>query len=143
VQTINRLEPTITKTSLQPPPQRPENDVSVSPKVASRRPLTISYLSAATLMAPPNILAKGFGWPSIGLGVQGLNDRFTLWLLELMCEGKRIRGIVPVDFYSEVGEVAKLLVIMNQLGYAGEGQNRVEEEARVSGDTLVSVRNKV
>lgn len=87
-------------------------------------------------MAPPNILAKGIGWPSIGLGIEGLNSRFTLWLLELMCDGKRIRGVVPVDFYAEVGEVAKLLIVMNQLGYASEGA-RVSNVARVSGETLV------
>lgn len=80
----------------------------------SSTPLTISYLSAASIpLAPPAILAKGLGWPSWGLGVEGLNSKFTRWLLELMLEGKRVRGIVPVDFYLEEGDLGELLVVMN------------------------------
>lgn len=78
------------------------------------RPLTISYLSAAAIpLAPPQLLAKGLGWPSIGLGIEGLNSRLTRWLLELMYEGKRIRGIVPIDFYRQEGDLGALLVAMN------------------------------
>jgi len=69
-------------------------------------------------------MAKGFGWPSWGLGIEGINSRLLGWLLWCLRDGRRVRGVVPMDFYRQVGEdegvgegggVRELLVLMNSL----------------------------
>jgi hypothetical protein len=85
------------------------------------QPLTISYTSASTFpLAFPNVIAKGFGWPEWGLGVEGVNARFMRWLLECIADGKRVRGVIPMDFYRQTGaggaekvNLAEVLVQMN------------------------------
>ena len=44
-----------------------------------------------------------------------MNARLTRWLLELIADGKRIRAIVPMDFYRQEGWAGELLVFMNFL----------------------------
>ncbi|ORY28650.1 PLC-like phosphodiesterase [Naematelia encephala] len=83
-------------------------------------PLTLDYTSAAsTALSLPTTMAKGFGWPQWGMGVQGINARLAFWLLRRIEEGERLRGIVAMDFYRQAGatggELAELLVAMNFL----------------------------
>lgn len=66
------------------------------------------------------MIAKGFGWPEWGLGIEGINSRLEGWLISRLMDGKTIRGIVPMDFYREAGSgnagaVCELLVLMNML----------------------------
>jgi 1-phosphatidylinositol phosphodiesterase len=72
--------------------------------------LNISFLSASSfpLAAPPTI-AKGFGWPSAGFGVEGVNARVTRWILGMLsggADGQRVarerpgRSSRPTDIAS-------------------------------------------
>lgn len=61
----------------------------------------------------PTHIAKGFGWPSIGMGVVGVNERLAHWLLERLADGTRIKACIAMDFFSEVENVHELLVQMN------------------------------
>lgn len=55
-------------------------------------PLAISFLSAASFpLSLPPIVARGFGWPKLGLGVEGVNSRFGRWLLGIL------GGDAPID----------------------------------------------
>ena len=64
-------------------------------------------------------MAKGFGWPSWGLGVRGINSRLCQWLLQRISEGKQVRACLPMDFYRQTGDVdedlAAILIGMNFL----------------------------
>lgn len=45
--------------------------------------LPITYFSAASFpLAFPPTVAKGFGWPKWGLGVEGVNSKLGAWLLD-------------------------------------------------------------
>lgn len=45
--------------------------------------LSISFLSAASFpLAAPSTIARGFGWPNWGFGVEGVNSRVAKWLLD-------------------------------------------------------------
>lgn len=45
--------------------------------------LNITYFSAASFpLAFPPTIAKGFGWPKWGFGVEGVNGRVGKWLLD-------------------------------------------------------------
>ncbi|KAK2460643.1 hypothetical protein APHAL10511_007113 [Amanita phalloides] len=76
--------------------------------------LPITYFSAASFpLAFPTVIARGFGWPEWGLGVEGVNSRLGRWLLESL--GNRaanvddkpsitdymVRGWTLLDFYAE------------------------------------------
>ncbi|GHJ87374.1 hypothetical protein NliqN6_3776 [Naganishia liquefaciens] len=81
--------------------------------------LTLSFASAASLpLAPPPLVAHGFGLPSWGLGVRGVNARLREWMLDRLATGQqapeegRLRGIVPVDYYHGAGLV-DLMVAFN------------------------------
>ena len=79
---------------------------------------TLSYTSATNFpLSPPPIMAKGFGWPSWGLGIRGINSKMTQWLLEQIRGGWAVKACLPMDFYRETGEaednLAALLVAMN------------------------------
>jgi 1-phosphatidylinositol phosphodiesterase len=95
--------------------------------------LSISFLSAASFpLALPPIVATGFGWPTVKLGIEGVNSRFTTWLLDLLSEdtsdsasvgeklspdGPRIRGWTFLDFYSDPDPgLVPLLVECNYRG---------------------------
>jgi len=119
--------------------------LSTSVLLASKTPpatptLSITFLSAASIpLALPPTIARGFGWPKWGLGIEGINGRTATWLLGLLGgnsapvvgdPGKggsvtgddddepRIRGWTLVDFYSEPGgeSVVPLLVECNFRG---------------------------
>jgi 1-phosphatidylinositol phosphodiesterase len=84
--------------------------------------LTISYASASGYpLSPPFAIAKGFGWPAWGFGIEGVNSRLEGWLARQLSEGRKVKGIVPLDFYRqdglgrEDGGVMELLVLMNTL----------------------------
>ncbi|KIK90731.1 hypothetical protein PAXRUDRAFT_151300 [Paxillus rubicundulus Ve08.2h10] len=47
--------------------------------------LSISFMSASSIpFACPPVVARGFGWPKWGLGVEGVNARVGKWLLDLL-----------------------------------------------------------
>ncbi|WVQ97116.1 hypothetical protein IAU59_004226 [Kwoniella sp. CBS 9459] len=85
-------------------------------------PFTLSYTSASYFpLSLPTIIAKGFGFPAWGIGVEGINTRFCRYLLGLITDGKRIRATVAIDFYRQCGtsggnDLADLLVLMNFIG---------------------------
>ena len=85
--------------------------------------LNISYFSAASFpFAFPPTVARGFGWPRWGLGVEGVNARLGRWLLDRLGEGEgadvRVRGWAFLDYYAEPEEadVVPLLVECNFMG---------------------------
>ena len=58
--------------------------------------LSITYFSAASFpFALPPIIACGFGWPALGLGVEGVNIRVGRWLLDVLTgtDQKRTRNV--------------------------------------------------
>jgi 1-phosphatidylinositol phosphodiesterase len=82
-------------------------------------------------------VAKGFGCPAWGLGVEGVNSKLGAWLLDKLAgspvpnagvdtekqlqtgpEEPRIRGWSLLDYYSEpeVGNIVPLLVECNFIG---------------------------
>jgi len=84
--------------------------ILVEPPVEPSIPtLSISYFSAASFpLALPPTVARGFGWPSFGLGVEGVNSRVGSWLLNILTPERpfkkgevetRIRGWTFMDFY--------------------------------------------
>ncbi|RPD59203.1 PLC-like phosphodiesterase [Lentinus tigrinus ALCF2SS1-7] len=88
--------------------------------------LNISFFSAASFpLAFPPTVARGFGWPKIGLGIEGVNGRLGKWLLDQLSGGGkdttgsddvRIRGWAFMDYNSEPGDVVPLLVECNFRG---------------------------
>ncbi|KAH9857606.1 PLC-like phosphodiesterase [Lenzites betulinus] len=98
--------------------------------------LNITFLSAASFpLAFPPTIAKGFGWPKWGFGIEGVNGRVGQWLLDQLSdsgmvrkgetattesqgEDVRIRGWVFVDYYAEPedGALVPLLVECNYRG---------------------------
>jgi 1-phosphatidylinositol phosphodiesterase len=101
--------------------------------------LGITYFSAASFpLSLPPVIAKGFGWPAWGLGVEGVNIKLGAWLLDKLAgppvpdsdaaaekrssqtvsEEPRIRGWTFLDYYSEpeVGNILPLLVECNFRG---------------------------
>ncbi|KAF8352251.1 PLC-like phosphodiesterase [Amanita rubescens] len=95
--------------------------------------LPITYFSAASFpLAFPTVVAQGFGWPQLGLGVEGVNSRFGRWLLERLLNKAKdvaqtddkqspdesvIRGWTFLDFYAEPAgrAVVPLLIEYNFL----------------------------
>jgi 1-phosphatidylinositol phosphodiesterase len=93
--------------------------------------LNITYFSAASFpLAFPPLVAKGFGWPKIGLGLEGVNERVGKWLVDLLgseeeeqekggklkTEEKRVRGWAFMDYYDSEEAVVPLLVEGNFRG---------------------------
>jgi 1-phosphatidylinositol phosphodiesterase len=103
--------------------------VPVSGK-SNQPPLAITFLSASAIpFALPPTIARGFGWPSIGMGVEGVNARFTRWCLRKLAGvdedhrryDPRIRGWVLVDYFAEPSDMVGLLIELNWRGrVAGE-----------------------
>lgn len=66
------------------------------------RPWLFTFLSASSLLfAFPNICAKGYGFPSLGLGVEGINSRIARWFTDgaSVSPETKIKGaVVLVDF---------------------------------------------
>ena len=102
-QVINSLTPTLSPATERPPP------------------FTLCFTSASYFpLSLPTLIAKGFGWPQWGLGVHGINSRFTRWLLERIAAGEQVRACCLMDFYRQTGAgdgggLAELLVMMNFL----------------------------
>ncbi|WWD18068.1 hypothetical protein CI109_102515 [Kwoniella shandongensis] len=93
---------------------------TLTPSPSPKPPFTLSYTSASYFpLSFPTVIAKGFGFPSWGFGVEGINSRLCRWLLEILADehqDKRIRGCLPIDFYRQcAGDegLAGLLVQMN------------------------------
>jgi 1-phosphatidylinositol phosphodiesterase len=66
------------------------------------------------------MIAKGFGWPEWGFGIEGINSRLEGWMVRQLRDGKKVKGIVPLDFYRQTGSdddggICELLVLMNML----------------------------
>ncbi|PSR71198.1 hypothetical protein EW026_g5122 [Hermanssonia centrifuga] len=89
--------------------------------------LAITFFSAASFpLAFPPTIARGFGWPKLGFGVDGVNARVGRWLMEMLSgdnkdsnAGKqpRIRGWALMDFYEDPeSAVVPLLVECNFRG---------------------------
>ena len=100
------------------------SDVPVTPTLA------ISFLSAASFpLALPTTVARGFGWPQAGFGVEGVNSRFGFWLLNALT-GKvngekgttisdpKVAGWTFMDFFEdpEDRDVISLLIECNFRG---------------------------
>ena len=72
----------------------------IIPRTTVHPILGITYFSAALFpLALPPMIAKGFGWPAWGLGVEGVNSKLGTWLLDKLDSGG---GVVPAD--DEQGE---------------------------------------
>ena len=100
--------------------------------------LSISFFSAASIpLAFPPTIARGFGWPKLGLGIEGVNGRLGAWLIDMLSSGSaghqgsarmsqagekgskvRIRGWALLDFYRdpEDNAIVPLLVECNYRG---------------------------
>lgn len=74
--------------------------------------LAITFFSASSFpLAFPPTIARGFGWPQFGLGIEGVNARIGRWLMEQLANGEkanpqndgptRIRGWALMDFYED------------------------------------------
>ena len=91
--------------------------LDMSRSVLEDPPFTLTFSSASYFpLSPPAIIAKGFGWPAWGLGIEGVNSRLMRWLLERLADEERVRGCVAMDFYREIGgdeSLAEILVMMN------------------------------
>jgi 1-phosphatidylinositol phosphodiesterase len=93
--------------------------------------LNIVFFSAASFpLALPPLIAKGFGWPKWGFGVEGVNERFGKWLVDVLGsevdkdrdevpvkgEEKRLQGWAMMDYYGSEESVVPLLVEGNFRG---------------------------
>jgi 1-phosphatidylinositol phosphodiesterase len=99
--------------------------------------LSITFFSASSVpLALPPTVARGFGWPELGLGIEGVNKRVGRWLLETLGNGfddndsekqtaerePRLRGWVLMDFYADPeNAIVPLLVECNFKGTTGGG----------------------
>lgn len=93
------------------------NHLSPTLTASAQPQLTLSFSSASYFpLSCPTTIAKGFGWPSWGLGIEGMNSRLTRWLLEQIAEGQKVKACLPMDFYRQEGWPGELLVLMNFLG---------------------------
>ena len=98
----------LAKAPLLPPP------TSVTQPV-----LSITYCSAASIpFATPSVVATGFGWPSIGLGTEGVNSRMARFLLTALKENTMLCAWTIMDFYNTpVGSgIVPLLIEYNFRG---------------------------
>jgi 1-phosphatidylinositol phosphodiesterase len=116
--------------------ERATQNLIPPPSVRTGQPtLPITFFSAALFpLALPPIVAKGFGWPGWGLGVEGVNSKLGAWLLNKLAGGPpesvpdaatekrsqitvseepRIRGWTFLDYYSEpdVGNIVVPLLV--------------------------------
>ncbi|KAF8528239.1 PLC-like phosphodiesterase [Hysterangium stoloniferum] len=113
------------------------SQILLQPRPPSEFPvLSITYLSASSLLALPHTVSCGFGFPSWGLGIEGVNSRIGKWILSLfsgeteMKEFKeyhalpdpvvepRLRGWCLMDFISHTNDVG-LLGLLVECNYRG------------------------
>ncbi|KAJ9118145.1 hypothetical protein QFC22_004048 [Naganishia vaughanmartiniae] len=96
--------------------------LTASSQLPASSNLTLSFASASSIpFALPPFVANGFGWPSWGLGLTGVNQRLKDWLLDcLNAEGEDeedeevgvLRGIVPMDFYRKA-DIVDIMIAFN------------------------------
>ncbi|KAH9915793.1 PLC-like phosphodiesterase [Epithele typhae] len=83
--------------------------------------LNITFFSAASFpLAFPPMIARGFGWPGVGFGVEGVNARLGRWLTERLAAGTRVRGWAFLDFYSDPDD--SLVPLLVQCNFKGRKQ---------------------
>jgi 1-phosphatidylinositol phosphodiesterase len=90
--------------------------------------LSITYCSGASFpFATPPVIATGFGWPSIGLGTEGVNSRIARFLLTALKENTTLRGWTLMDFYDKpVGSgIVPLLIEYNFRGSARDAPSAI------------------
>ena len=90
--------------------------------------LSITYCSAASFpLATPSVVATGFGWPSIGLGIEGVNSRIARFLLTGLKENTTLCAWTFMDFYDKpVGSgIVPLLVEYNFRGSARDAHSEI------------------
>jgi 1-phosphatidylinositol phosphodiesterase len=64
--------------------------------------LSITYFSASSFpLATPAVVSTGLGWPSVGLGVEGVNSRVVHFLLATLREDTILRAWTFMDFYDK------------------------------------------
>ena len=121
----------------------------IIPRTTVQPILGITYFSAALFpLALPPMIAKGFGWPAWGLGVEGVNSKLGTWLLNKLDarvaaeqgeeettlddekqhllspsveegeEEPRLRGWTLLDFYSE-SEIGNIVALLVECNYRG------------------------
>jgi len=105
--------------------------VLVAPNNVPAMPtLAISFLSAASFpLALPTIVARGFGWPQAGFGVEGVNSRFGFWLINALLgkpagekgitiSSPKVKGWTLMDFFEDPEDrgVIPLLIECNFRG---------------------------
>jgi 1-phosphatidylinositol phosphodiesterase len=92
--------------------------------------LAISFFSAASFpLALPTTVARGFGWPRAGFGVEGVNSRFGLWLINVVAgkttgekgttvSSPKVAGWTFMDFFEDPEDraVVPLLIECNFRG---------------------------
>jgi len=103
--------------------------ILVTPNVPAIPTLAISFFSAASFpLALPTTVARGFGWPQAGFGVEGANSRFGFWLLNTLTgeingekgsiSGHKVTGWTLMDFFEDPEDraVIPLLIECNSRG---------------------------
>jgi 1-phosphatidylinositol phosphodiesterase len=100
------------------------NDMPTTPTLA------ISFFSAASFpLALPTTVARGFGWPQAGFGVEGVNSRLGSWLIRTLTgkttgekgsaiSGPKVKGWTLMDFFEDPEDcgVIPLLIECNFRG---------------------------
>ena len=90
--------------------------------------LSITFCSAASFpFAAPTVVATGLGWPSIGLGTEGVNSRIARFLLTALKENTTLRAWMMMDFYDKpVGSgIFPLLIEYNFRGNARDAHSAI------------------
>lgn len=129
--------------------ERTTQNLILSSAPTGQPTLGITYFSAALIpFALPPVVAKGFGWPAWGLGVEGVNSKLGAWLLDklaaeppvadaaeqgattmvgdekgssqqtMVLEEPRIRGWTFLDYYSE-SEVGSIVPLLVECNFRG------------------------
>ncbi|KAG6813343.1 hypothetical protein H0H92_011891 [Tricholoma furcatifolium] len=113
------------------------SEILLAPENPPKPTLSITFLSAANVpLALPPTIAKGFGWPKLGFGIEGVNSRLVRWLLNNLSvennhsktvvdekrgdPSQRIRGWVLLDFYDEPD--CALVPLLIECNYRGRRQ---------------------
>ena len=98
------------------------------PPTITQPVLSITYCSAASFpFATPSVAATGFGWPSIGLGIEGINSRIGHFLLTALKENTTLCAWTLMDFYDKpVGSgIVPLLIEYNFRGSARDAHSAI------------------
>ncbi|KAF8531624.1 PLC-like phosphodiesterase [Gautieria morchelliformis] len=91
------------------------SQILVQPNPAPLFPvLSITFLSASSFpLAPPPLVAGGFGWPSWNLGVEGVNSRVGKWVLgHLSGAETRLRGWCMMDYFTDPVELGLVSLLV-------------------------------